>query len=353
MQVSAGFAHSFTMAVGTPALAELIEDGRWLAQRYEETGDSVHFRFVPREAQRDMTFLTDYEVGDAPLAIHSRVDCLAEAKRRQRPTPRLIFHSAYCCSTLLARAFDLPGVSFGLKEPQILNDVTGLQARGADPRQVAAAMDIALLLLARPLDAGEATVIKPSNLVNPFIPLVTAMRPDVRGLLLHAPLEVFLASVARKEIEGRAWVRELMWKLIQLGQAERFGFTTEDLYRQTDLQVAAVGWLAQQAMFAEAAQQHRGYRTLDSETLIARPVECLAALGKLFELDLDAQAVAEGPAFRTHSKDRSEYSPDQRQQERVLGKSLHAREIDMVMEWTGQLSAHAKVPMTLPSPLVD
>jgi hypothetical protein len=263
----------------------------------------------------------------------------------------MIFHSAYCCSTLLARAFDISGVSFGLKEPQILNDVVGLRLRRGDPRHVAAAMDIALLLLARPL-GSETNVIKPSNLLNPLIPLVTAMRPDVRGLLLHAPLDVFLASVARKEIEGRNWVRDLMWKLIQLGQAERFGFTDEEIYRHTDLQVAAVGWLAQHALFAEAAERHDGFRTLDSETLIARPTECLNALGDLFDLDFDAEAAASGPAFRTHSKDRSDFSAEQREQERERGIAVHAREIEIVSSWAHRLAEHAGISMTLPAPLV-
>jgi hypothetical protein len=341
------------MAAKVPALPELIGDGRWLAHRYDETSDSVQFRFVPREAQREMTFLTDSEIGDAPLAVYPRADCRGEARKRDLPTPRMIFHSAYCCSTLLARAFDVPGVSFGLKEPQILNDVVGLQLRRADPRQVAAALDVALLLLARPLDAGEVNVIKPSNLLNPLIPLVTAMRPDIRGLFLHAPLDVFLASIARKEIEGRAWVRELMWDLIRLGQAARFGFTEEELYRQTDLQVAAVGWLAQQALFAEAAGRHKGFRTLDSETLMARPVECLSALKDLFELDFDPEATASGPAFRTHSKDRSDYSAEQREQDRERGKSIHAREIEMVLEWARAVAEHGGVPMTLPAPLLS
>jgi hypothetical protein len=340
------------MTSDVPTLPELIGDGRWLAHRYDETSDAVRFRFVPREQQRELTFLTDFEIGDAPLAVFSRADCLVEARKRELPTPRFIFHSAYCCSTLLARAFDLPGVALGLKEPQILNDVVGLQLRRGDARQVAAAMDVALLLLARPLGPGEVNVIKPSNLLNPLIPLVTALRPDIRGLLLHAPLEDFLGSVARKEIEGRAWVRELMWKLIQMGQAERFGFTSEELYRHSDLQVAALGWLAQHALFAEAVNSHGGYRTLDSETLIAQPVECLRALSELFELRFEPEEAASGPAFRIHSKDRSDYTPEQRDAERERGKSIHAREIDMVMSWSAQLADHAGVPLILPSALL-
>ena len=143
-----------------------------------------------------------------------------------------------------------------------------------------------------------------------------------------------------------------MWKLIQLGQAERFGFTDEDLYRQTDLQVGAVGWLAQQAIFAQGAENHSGFRTLDSETLMARPAECLAALGTLFGLTLDAEAVAQGPALRTHSKDRSSYSPEQRQQDRERGEALHAREIGIVLTWAERMAEHAQIPMHLPAPLL-
>lgn len=343
---------ALTMAANIPALPELIGDGRWLAHRYDETNDTIQFRFVSREAQREMTFLTDFEIGDAPLAVFARADCLAEARKRELPTVRMIFHSAYCCSTMLARAFDIPGVSFGLREPQILNDVSGLQLRRKDPRQVAAAMDIALLLLARPLGGGEVNVIKPSNLLNPMIPLVTAMRPDVRGLLLHAPLDVFLGSVARKEVEGRAWVRELMWKLIHLGSLERFGFTEEELYRQTDLQAAATAWLAQQGLFADTATGNPQFRTLDSETLLKRPADSLAALGALLELDFNPAEVVAGPAFRTHSKDRSDYSVAQRAKEGERGRSMHAREIEIVLAWAMRLAEHAGVSLKLPSPLL-
>jgi hypothetical protein len=341
------------MAAGAPSLTQLIGDGEWLAHRYDEASDAIQFRFVPREAQREMTFLTDHEIGDAPLAVYARGDCLAEVRRRELPPPRLIFHSAYCCSTLLARAFDIPGVSFGLKEPQILNDVVGLQLRRGDPRQVAAALDVALLLLARPLSEGEVNVIKPSNLINPLLPLLTAMRPEIRGVLLHAPIETFLGSIARKEIEGRAWVRDLMWKLIHLGQAERFGFTDEDLYRQTDLQTGAVGWLAQQALFEVAARRHLGFRSLNSETLIARPIDSLEALAAHFAIEFDAALVASGPAFATHSKDRSRYSAERREADQARGKDLHAREIGIVMEWAARLAEQSGIPMALPSPLLD
>ena len=172
----------------SPDLSSVIGDGRWLAHRYDEAADAIQFRRLARDDHRRATFLTDAEIGDAPLTVAPRSECLAQVAAIAPPTPRFIFHSAYCCSTMLARAFDLPGAAMGLKEPQILNDAIGLRLRDGDPRQVAAALDAGLHLLARPLGAGEVNVIKPSNIVNPLIPAILALRPDARALLLHAPL---------------------------------------------------------------------------------------------------------------------------------------------------------------------
>ncbi|QNN67464.1 hypothetical protein H9L13_00360 [Sphingomonas lutea] len=339
--------------VASPPLAELIRDGRWLAHRYDEAGDAIQFRLVDRERHRAATFLIDAELDDLPMVAAPRADCLAQAKALQPPSPRFIFHSAYCCSTLLARAFDIPGTAMGFKEPLILNDIVGLQLRGGDPRQVAAALDAALWLLARPLNGAEVSVIKPSNVFNPLLPLVLGLRPDVRILLLHAPLEPFLASIARKEIEGRAWVRELMWKLIRLGQVNRFGLSEEDLYRQTDLQAAATGWLAQQALFEDIAAAHpQTVRTVDSEALMANPATAVAELGRHFALDVDAAAIAAGPAFTRHSKDGSSYSAAERSAEADRGIEVHKREVGIVTEWSRRLADHLGISLNLPRPLL-
>ena len=341
------------MDLQPPEHTNIIADGFWFAHRYDEAADAIQFRHLDRADHRRMTFLTDGEIGDAPLRVVARGDALEAARSLAPPKPRFIFHSAYCCSTLLARAFDLPGAAMGLKEPQILNDAIGLRLRDGDPRQVAAALDAALWLLARPLGAGEVAVIKPSNVVNPLIPAILALRPDARAVLLHAPLEAFLGSVARKEIEGRAWVRELMWKLIRLSLAQRFGFSEEELYRHSDLQVAALGWLAQQALFADlAAAFPDRLRTLDSDVLTANPLDCIAALGSLFAIDLDPAAVVAGPAFQLNSKTQAAFGTAERATEHARGLVLHAREIATVHVWAQAVADHAAVPLTLPAPLL-
>jgi hypothetical protein len=328
-------------------------DGRWLAHRYVEDQDRLRFRWFPREAHRAITFLSDEEVGAGPAHDLARGEFLARAVAARRPAPAMIFHSAFCCSTLLVRSLDLPGIASGYSEPMILNDVAGLALRRGDPRQVAAAMDAALHALARPLGAGELTVVKPSNVVNALAPLVLALRPDARVLLLHARLETFVGSVARKEIEGRLWVRELFWKLTRLGLIARFGLGEEELFRLTDLQVAALCWLAQHGLFADLAMKYPGnVRTLESGRLMADPAAALRALGAHFEIEIDAARIAAGRAFNSHSKDGRPFDARARAEEEARGTSLHAREIEVVLRWAGKMAEHAGIVMELPAALV-
>ena len=338
----------------TPDLSTVIRDGRWLAHRYDDEADVVLFRFLDRDAHNAATFLVDEEIGDAPMTAAPRAACLEMVRKMDLPTPRYIIHSAYCCSTMLARAFDIPGVSVGIKEPVILNDVVGVHIRGGDPRQVAAALDIATLLLRRPLAPGEATVVKPSNILNPLLPLLLRLRPDARLLLLYAPLEAFVASIASKEAAGRNWSRDLMWKFIRLGQAVRFGFTDEELYKHTDLQVAALGWLAQHAMFNEIAQANPDrVRTLDSEELVARPEEVMEQLKLHFDLDFDAAEIAGGPAFNRHSKSGDQFSAAERAAEREQGLAAHRGELEIVMKWIERVADHAGIPLEVPAKLLS
>ena len=258
------------MAPAPPPPASIARDPAWLAHRYDPGHDAVHFVHVPRAVHRAATFLTDeYLPAGPPPVIVRRGDAMAALPP---PGPlHFILHSAFCLSTVLARAFDIPGVAMGLKEPLILNDLCGWRIRGAERNRLAAVLGDTLTLLARPFGAGEAVIVKPTNLFNGLATVSLAMRPGARALLLHAPLETYLRSVAKKGMTGRLWVRDLMVKQLQEGLID-LGFEDADYLGMTDLQAAAVGWLAQHALFAALiARFPDRVRSLDSETLLARP----------------------------------------------------------------------------------
>lgn len=342
------------MASRNPAIAAIAGNPEWFPHRFDPEHDAVHFVDLPRRVHRAATFITDdYLPADAARMVVLRSDACANALA---PGPiHFILHSAYCCSTLLARALDIDGVAMGLKEPVLLNDLVGWSHRGARPADVAAVLDDGLALLSRPFSPGEAVVIKPSNVVNAMAPAMLAVRPHARALLLYAPLKVYLGSIARKGMWGRLWVRELLVKQLRDRLIE-FGFSPEDYLGQTDLQVAAIGWLAQQALFARlvATLVPTRVRTLDSERLVAEPHAAMTALATLFKLKLDAGAVdriVAGPAFTQDSKSGQDFGATMR------ARAAHeaapfADEIDKVTTWAEAVAASAGLDLTLAAPLI-
>lgn len=341
-------------ASSTQPLNSLMADAQWLAHRYDPGQDAFHFLQLPRARHGEMPFLTDEYVGQAvePIVLR-REDAIAAAPA---PAPlHFIFHSAYCCSTLLAAAFDRPGIAMGLKEPVLLNDIVGWRHRGAKGPEAARALDHGLRLLARPFSAGEAVVIKPSNLINPLIPGIMAMWPTARALFLHAPLDAYLASIARKGMWGRLWVRDLFGKLLREGVVN-LGVAPSDYLGLTDIQIAALGWLTQQSQF-QALTKQLGERvlTLNSETLIAHPADSLAALARHFDIALSRADIADivsGPIFGRDSKTGADFAQGQRVRAAQDGKALHAEEVEKVGEWASLIARNNGIVMDLPRPLL-
>lgn len=314
----------------------------WLPHRYDPGHDAVHLIHASRDARRRATFLTDAELGPRqPLVVRRRDAVLAAS-----PSPlHFVFHSAYCCSTLIARALDRSGNATSLKEPQILNDLVGWRHRGGASSHVGQVLSDSLRLLARPFVEGEAVVLKPSNVVNGLAEAMLLATPNARAILLYAPLDAFVTSIARKGMWGRLWVRDLLSKQLADGLID-LGFAPSDYLLHTDLQVAAVGWLAQQALFGRlAATYPQRVRILDSEELIAAPAATMARVASLFDLALDATEIDAIVAeeFSRDAKSGSRFVEGRRERDKSTGESLHADEIEKVVTWAMAVADQAGV----------
>ncbi|MBL9069605.1 MAG: hypothetical protein JNM03_06375 [Sphingopyxis sp.] len=335
-----------------PSVATIIGDAGWLAHRYDPGHDAFHFRRVSRDARAEVPFLTDQYLGEesAPVVLR-RSDCRLAAASPEPPL-HFLLHSAYCASTMLVQAFDRPGVATGLSEPVLLNDMVGWRRRGAEPRAHGRAMDDALAMLARPLTDGEAVIVKPSNIFNPLARGALMLRPQARALLLHAPLRAFLLSVARKGIWCRLWCRELLESYLADGYVQ-LGFEPRDYFRQSDLQVAAVGWLAQQQAFAaflDGAPDR--FASLDSETLTADPVAAVTAALAHYGLPADRDAIAAHPALGRNSKSGATFAAGERQRDLAAAEAAYGEEIDQVIGWAEVVAARFDIPLALPRPLL-
>lgn len=337
-------------------VAAIARDPLWLAHRYDPIHDAIHFLHVTRQAHRQATFLTDqYLVSDRPPAVILRPAAIAAARPFAAPV-HFILHSAFCCSTLMARALDHPGWAMTLKEPTILNDILGWRRRGATAAQMESALDDALTLLSRRFGPNETTAIKPSNVVNGFATTMLDMRQSSCALLMYAPLPDFLASIAKKGLDGRIFVRDLFLNQLKDGLVQ-LGFNQDQLFQQTDLQIAAMGWLVQIQLFASIVARFgiERVRTIRSDVLLANPAASIRAVAQLFGLKQDESSIAavvEGPAFHTHSKDGTKFAEQARMDEYARATERHADEIAKVLAWTNVVAERVGIALEPGAPLV-
>jgi hypothetical protein len=332
----------------------LADDPQWLPHHFDPGTKAIEFVHMPRAVHGATGFLNDHHIAaDRPRRAIAQTDAIPSGPRAPL---HFIFHSGLTFSTLIARALDCPGAAMTLKEPAILDDVIAYGFRGGTMAQVRGLLGQVLDLLARPFAPDEPVIVKTASVANGLATPIMDARPETRALCLHAPLPVFLGSIARKGLMGRLWGRRLFIGLRNARLAD-FGFAEKDLLGQTDLQIAALGWLAQQAIFARVVLRHgpERARSLDSETFAADPNAALRALADHFGLTLDPARIAtivDGPLFDRHAKTGEKFDMTRRSHEIAEATSMHRDEIEKVVIWTRAVAEAAGHSIDLGSPLL-
>lgn len=325
---------------------------QWLAHRFDEATGNIRFVDYDRAARAAVPFLTDDHLPHRAYRSMTRDEARVMA---QTAPVHFIFHSGFCCSTLLAACLDRPGLASGLSEPMILNDIVGWRMRGAPPEAIGPLLADALRLLGRAFPGDQAVVVKPSNVVNGLAAAMLAIQPQARAIVMHAPLDDFLTSIAKKGLDGRRWVRELFMKLRAEGRVQALGFIDLDFLGQTDLQIAAMAWLAQQSLFRSLiAGAPDRVRVLDSAAFLRQPDAALVRAATHFGLMLDSAELAKilaGPLQR-NSKDGGRYSSADRAADYDASRAAHGDEIAKVALWAHEVARTVGIDPTLGAPLI-
>ncbi|MBS0386047.1 MAG: hypothetical protein JSS00_11935 [Proteobacteria bacterium] len=349
-----------SMPTPAPDWRQYTTDAAWLPYAYDAREDTLVFAHLPRDVQRRAVFLDPRFLARAPKSDPAPLAALPAHDIRERAGKlHFIFHTGFCCSTLLTRALDIPGVSMGVKEPSVL--VSFAQHFGTGRRSPGAlsALGVTLDLLSRPLEPGETQIVKPSVTVNHAIPALLHLRPDAKALVLYSSLDAFIRAIARRGLDGREFAR-LVYKhcalAIPLDDAE---LTPEELVLQTDLQIAARVWLMQISFIAKVAT-HFGparVRILNGDALLADRNAALDRLARFFRLPLNAAQIAtivDGPVFRQHSKHQGlAFDAAAHHAQHHEAGVRHLDELNAIRGWAHALARRIGAPLTLPDSLMD
>ena len=344
-------------ALGGEALP-YVQDPAWLPSEYDARGDTLTFSRLPRATQRAAVFLDPRFIGNEPKSPPLAVaDLPADVIARETGPLHFIFHTGFCCSTLLTRALDLPGVAMGLKEPAVLASFAAFWTTGRRTPGALSALETTLNLLSRPLAPGETQIVKPSIVANHIIPQMLHARRDAKALVLCSSLDTFLRAIARRGLDGRRFAREVFKQFAGVIPLDT-GIRDEDLLLLTDLQVAALGWLMQAEFMLQVAKRNGPgrVRVVNSDTFLNDKAGVLAALGTFFGLAGDGARwaqVAADPVFSEHAKEygRAFDAAAQRAQYDAAG-AAHAEELMKAKDWARALARRCGAPLVLDDTLL-
>ena len=251
-----------------------IENARWFAV-------DLH---VPR---REFGFLqlTDPVLERSPF-LDTRIEApwqqarFVSASRLPPATPArtnlgFVFHTSFCCSSLLANVLHLPPYTVALREPLVLRRLADARwqrypAEGLLPQ--------ALALLARPWHPGGKVLLKPTHAALSLAQEMADAMPAARGIVLTSGLEDFLLSNIKKSPETQAKVPELVERAMA---ASSFSARLpEEAYAPPDfLSGVALQWAVQQELLGDLLAGTRGgaFRVLFDHQLVADVVHAASA----------------------------------------------------------------------------
>lgn len=331
-------------------IAETVADPNWFAHRYDFQRDEFHFVRIPAEQHAAIPFLSEVQ---APPELRRMIPrpALRGLEPQQAPL-HLIMHSGLGGSTLLARALSQTGASLALKEPPILTDVVAHRISGASREDNASLLREVAGLLARPL--APAMVIKLSSVGNGLASDIADIRPDTRVLCLQTPLAEMLASLAGRGAEGRAGGRRLFVGL-RNSRMIPFAIGETEAARLSDLQSAALAWLAIQQMFDDAAKAlgPARVRGIESARLLSDFENALSAIAGHFQIGLDVERRLSTGIATIHAKSGEPFSPESRAERLQAILREHQREIDAVVDWIRPIAEAGGIPLEIPYPLPD
>ncbi|HSC18370.1 MAG TPA: hypothetical protein VLC74_05600 [Rhizomicrobium sp.] len=291
---------------------EILAKAEWFPAEYDIPTRMLRFAQSSRETISNETFLGEgkWDYSKLPqVEFPERVMLRHLPDKTAKPQVNFIWHTGFCCSTLIARLLDVPGKNLSLKEPGVLlllADVKRQKAMGPGKTFSPRFPELLFYLLCRPFSAGERITIKPTNSCNHILPDAVSLTQG-KHLFLYSDCRSFLISIAKKGEYGRQYARKLYAGIVGDGNVQA-RWPIADVFAMTDLQTASILWHMQIAEFQRSWPLLAPGRatSLDCDAFLADPLGALVKIDEFLGLGIGRECLADriaSPVFSRHSKD--------------------------------------------------
>ena len=242
-----------------------------------------------------------------------------------------ILNTAFCCSTLLARYFELFPNCFVLKEPSMLTQLALVEPGSVSRWQDV--FEVCVKLLARTYLESERPVIKVHEACN-VLGNHLLQDPEITITFLTTSVRRFVLSVLKEEFR-RQWVRG---RVSQMSQREEFAEVLQDLdiADLSDAQAACCMWLANRLQSQRLCSSER-VLVLNGDDLADHPLQTLTRIAKaggfaVSEQQLDA--IVRDPSVSRYSKNLSvPFNATSRRQEMEQLDPRWGKEAQVAIDW--------------------
>ena len=331
-----------------------LDDPHWFPDAFDAKANTVLMTKANRD---DLAFVAFLDERWDRSGLQQKTVPVSQLSNFPPPFthPRFIWHTAFCCSTLLARCLDKPGANLSLREPTTLMSVANLK-RMQGERASNSVLKLFLDTLGRGFVDNECVTIKPTNIVNNLIGDVMRAHQNSKHVLLISSLKSFIISIAKKGEGGRAFARKLFTIFAMdghpVGQMDQ-----RQLMQMSDLQIAALVWHMQIANFLEVTQIGGPSRVawLDGDVFVNSPEKILKKVDSFLELNLGSDhilATIQGPLFKKDSKDmKRDFGPENRSLEAEKVEKSLGDELKAIMDWSYTVFPASPKGGSLPFPL--
>lgn len=249
------------------------------------------------------------------------------------PRAAWLFHTSFCCSTLLARALQDAPACMVYREPLVLRRLSDERDRGM---AVAHWMTPTARLLFRPWRDDGAVVVKPTHAALNIAGDLLAATPGSRAVALLSSLDDFLVSNIKKTPETHAKVPALVERAVGAGSL-RHRLAGRAFEPPSLLAAVALQWVAQRELLVDIDEHAPGrLRFIDASQVLTDLAgtarDCLDWWG-LPVNDASLRARAAAVAGVNAKQTSATYSARQREDEAVQLSRMFARELAEARAW--------------------
>jgi hypothetical protein len=339
------------------APADVLANAAWFAEGFDPRSGEFLFVATDRTRLAAQTFL-DHR-WDRATAERARIKsgAVTSGPPAGSPAPNLIWHTGFCCSTLLAKALDRTGCNLSLCEPQLLVDIAAARRTGQLTTDFTPAVALsAFRLLSRRFMPEESLTLKPSPAANVLLHEAAALTSGPM-LFLFSDCASFVVSICKMGEDGRKYVRRLFPAILSDGSMLA-KWPVQRLLSLSDLELAAIVWHMQIAEFLRGWPHLGGSRaaSLDCDAFLASPRAALKRIDAFFSLGLGdnhIQQISEGPLFGRNAKTGEEsFDAEKRRREHASIARQLGGELDRIVEQSYAICRSTPPGPPLPAPLL-